>query len=264
MSHSLFDLFTQLNISEQKIIREHVQHTLDPVTYIKEKFNLLPRVEQEAFARLIEEHKVVPSVPVQVVPPRGERISLRLPSEESSDEEDSWKETSSDEEDNTSDDEEIAFRYDTRLDDALLDYSVNDHCSRCTCHENDDCACDRGCDHYYGTAEDLDRELDEIQEDYNRWYFATHYAKAIKGATRVVSSKRAVSPIRRVAACPKVSINAVPKAEARSGRCSFPNLRLAIPKAGAKASAKAGARVGTPPLDLRLAVPRVSVLPSYQ
>lgn len=224
MSRSLFNLFTQLSISEQKDVREHVHYTLDPVIYIKEKFTLLPRVEQEAFAHLIEQGKVVPSVPVQVEPPRGGRISLRLPSEDSSDEEDCWKETSSDEEDNTLSDEEITFRYDTRLGDALLDYPVNDHCSRCTCHENDDCACARGCDHHYGTAEDLDQELDEIQNDYYRWYFATHYAKAVKEVTQVASPKRVVDVPRvelsflkgAVKVSTRTSVKAAPRAVPRS------------------------------------------------
>lgn len=236
MSRSLFDLFTQLNISEQKDVREHVHYTLDPVTYIKEKFTLLPRVEQEAFARLIRERKVVPSVPCH--------SKMLFP--QSSDEEDSsdQEESSSDEEDNISSDEEITS-CDTRLDDALLDYPVNGHCSRCTCNENDDCACARGCDHYYGTAEDLDGELDEIQNNYYRWYFATHYAKGIKEVTQAVSPKTATEAL----ALPRAPV--YPKGPA---------------KAGIKATAKASPIISKillpapPPLIL----PRVPTLPTYQ
>jgi hypothetical protein len=176
MSRSLFDLFTQLSISEQKDVREHVHCTLDPVTYIKEKFTLLPRVEQEAFAHLIEQGKVSSCKDI---------YSLQSSDEEEFDEE-------------ISSDEEVTV-HDTRLDDALLDYPVHNHCMRCTCRDNDDCACTRGCDHYCGTVEDLDRELDEMQRDNYRWRMQRRYPatitllKRLTARTDVKSRPRVVS-----------------------------------------------------------------------
>ena len=36
------------------------------------------------------------------------------------------------------------------------------HCERCTCADNDDCPCYRECDHYLGSRDDLENELDQI------------------------------------------------------------------------------------------------------
>lgn len=150
MSHSLLELFRELSVQDQAQVREYMSFLLQPLPYFKQQMRSLSLTEKHKLARLLLQENSCETV------------------EEFSQDESSYIESR----DNSflSEVSSVDESY-SAIDQPLMSTlaPVLGHCERCSCHENDDCACARGCDHYYGTVQDLNEELEEIAQD-NAWH----------------------------------------------------------------------------------------------
>lgn len=146
MSQSLLELFRELNVQDQAQVREYMNFLLQPVPYFKQQMRSLSLSEKHKLAHLMLQESSYETI---------EELSQG----DSSDEDSTYQEEFSV--------DESYLAIDQPLMSTLA--PVFGHCEKCSCHDNDDCACERGCDHYYGAVQDLDEELQEIAND-NAWH----------------------------------------------------------------------------------------------